>query len=139
MIFWLIVIALLVLLAYLRVAPTDLARWHQKAPGEAMGETRGQNSMIWRVPAEDNLLRRYDAVIRQTPRTEQIAGSLADGQITYVTRSALMGYPDYTTLGLYGDNPPYVEVYSRSRFGRSDLGVNAKRVAGWRAQVEAGG
>ncbi|NUH64397.1 DUF1499 domain-containing protein [Sulfitobacter sp. S0837] len=138
MVFWLIVIALLALLAYVRFAPTDVARWHQKASGEAMGETRGENSVIWREPAGADLLTRYDAVIQQTPRTERIAGSVETGQATYVTRTALMGYPDYTTIGVYGENPRYVEVYGRSRFGKSDMGVNAKRVAGWRAQVEAG-
>ena len=40
-------------------------------------------------------------------------------------------------IGVYGANPRYVEVYGRSRFGRSDLGVNAKRVDAWLAQVEA--
>jgi len=73
----------------------------------------------------------------QTPRTEVVAGSLAEGQVTYVTRTKLMGYPDFTTIGVYGADPRYVEVYGRSRFGRSDLGVNAKRVNGWLAQIEA--
>jgi len=73
----------------------------------------------------------------QTPRTEVVAGSLVEGQVTYVTRTKLMGYPDFTTIGVYGANPRYVEVYGRSRFGRSDLGVNAKRVNGWLDQIEA--
>ena len=103
-----------------------------------MGETRGENSVIWREPAGEDLLTRYDTVIQQTPRTERIAGSVETGQATYVTRTALMGYPDYTTIGVYGEYPRYVEVYGRSRFGKSDLGVNAKRVAGWRARVKAG-
>ncbi|SDF99649.1 DUF1499 domain-containing protein [Sulfitobacter delicatus] len=92
--------------------------------------------MIWRAPYEEGLLKSLDEVIRKTPRTDVVAGSLADGQITYVTRSALMGYPDFTTIGIYGDDPRYAEIYARSRFGKSDLGVNAKRVEGWLTEIK---
>lgn len=140
MLFWIIVIALVALVAYIRLAPIDTARWHAQAEGQKMGKTQGTNSYIWRVPVEGDgaeTLAQLDRVILQTPRTEVVAGSLAEGQVTYVTRTKLMGYPDFTTIGIYGDNPRYVEVYGRSRFGRSDLGVNAKRVNGWLDQIEA--
>ena len=138
--FWIIVIALLALLAYVRLAPVDAARWHAGAEGQKMGKSQGANSFIWRAPVDGDgaeRLAELDAVIRATPRTEQIAGSLDAGQVTYVTRTKLMGYPDFTTIGLYGDDPRYLEVYGRSRFGRSDLGVNAKRIEGWLARIEA--
>lgn len=141
MLFWIIVVGLLALTAYVRLAPIDTARWHVQAPGQKMGKTQDANSFIWREAVEDDgtaMLEQFDRAIRQSPRTEVVAGSLTEGQITYVTRTKLMGYPDFTTIGIYGDNPRYFEVYGRSRFGRSDLGVNAKRVEGWRAQVEAG-
>ena len=105
-----------------------------------MGKTQGTNSYIWRAPVDGDgqeTLAQLDSAIMQTPRTEVVAGSLVEGQVTYVTRTKLMGYPDFTTIGVYGANPRYVEVYGRSRFGRSDLGVNAKRVNGWLDQIEA--
>lgn len=138
--FWIIVIALLALLAYVRLAPVEAARWHAAAEGQKMGKTQGANSFIWRAPVQGDgtdIFARLDEVIRATPRTEQIAGSLAEGQVSYVTRTRLMGYPDFTTIGIYGDDPRYLEVYGRSRFGRSDLGVNAKRINGWLSQIEA--
>jgi len=137
MLFWIIAIALVALLAYVRFAPVEAAQWHSAAPGDALGETRGANSLICRAPYEEGLLQSLDEVIRKTPRTEVVAGSLADGQITYVTRTALVGYPDFTTIGTYGDDPRYVEIYARSRFGKSDLGVNAKRVEGWLTEIKA--
>jgi len=138
MLAWIIVIALLALLAYPRIAPNNAARWHTQAPGEQMGETAGANSVIWRSASDVDKLSQLDRIIRQTPRTKVIAGSVAEGQITYVTRTATMGYPDFTTIGVYGENPRYLEVYGRARFGSSDFGVNAKRIADWRAQLEAG-
>lgn len=140
MLFWIIVIALVALVAYVRLAPIEPARWHVQAEGQKMGKTQAANSYIWRASVEDDgaeTLAKLDRAIMQTPRTEVVAGSLAEGQITYVTRTKLMGYPDFTTIGVYGADPRYVEVYGRSRFGRSDLGVNAKRVNGWLAQIEA--
>ncbi|EDQ04755.1 hypothetical protein DSM14862_01629 [Sulfitobacter indolifex] len=140
MLFWIIVIALVALVAYVRLAPLEPARWHVQAEGQKMGKTQAANSYIWRDPVEDDgaeTLAKLDRTIMQTPRTEVVAGSLAEGQVTYVTRTKLMGYPDFTTIGVYGADPRYVEVYGRSRFGRSDLGVNAKRVNGWLAQIEA--
>lgn len=139
MLFWIIVIALVALVAYVRIAPIEPARWHVQAEGQKLGKTQAANSYIWRAPVEGDgaeTLAKLDRAIMQTPRTEVVAGSLAEGQVTYVTRTKLMGYPDFTTIGVYGAVPRYVEVYGRSRFGRSDLGVNAKRVNGWLAQIE---
>ena len=48
--------------------------------------------------------------------------------ITYVTRSRLIGFPDYTTVEA---KDGMVTVFARLRFGRSDLGVNRRRVEGW--------
>jgi uncharacterized protein (DUF1499 family) len=56
--------------------------------------------------------------------------------VTYVTRSRVMGFPDYTTVRQAGD---MVEIYGRLRFGKSDLGVNAARIDRWlRRLAEAG-
>ena len=48
--------------------------------------------------------------------------------ITYVTRSALFRFPDYTTVR---HRDAQIEIYGRLRFGRSDLGVNAARIDRW--------
>ena len=47
--------------------------------------------------------------------------------ITYVTRSALWGFPDYTTAIAQPDDRggTYLILHGRARYGASDLGVNA--------------
>ncbi|HHB81701.1 MAG TPA: DUF1499 domain-containing protein, partial [Aliiroseovarius sp.] len=54
--------------------------------------------------------------------------------MTFVTRSRLWGFPDYTTIA-YADGR--ITIFARLRFGRSDLGVNAARVGAWRELLEA--
>lgn len=120
----LVVIALSVaLVAFIRLAPSDPARWHQM-PGTITNRDLEGGAM--RRVAGD--LAALDAIARATPRTRVLAGSVSAGMITYVTRSRLMGFPDYTTVRQSGDT---LEIFARLRFGRSDLGVNAARVDGW--------
>ena len=75
---------------------------------------------------------RIDAIARATPRTTVLAGSVAEGRITYVTRSRLWGFPDYTTVERSGDR---ITLFGRLRFGRGDMGVNRARIEGWLAQA----
>lgn len=72
-----------------------------------------------------------DAVARAAPRTEVVAGSVADGFITYVQRSAVFGFPDYITVKAVEGG---LVVWSRARFGYSDLGVNRTRIERWLAE-----
>jgi uncharacterized protein (DUF1499 family) len=88
------------------------------------------------IASEPNTLERLDVIIRATPRTHVLAGTPESGMITYVTRSAVFGFPDYTTLRRAGDQ---LEIYGRLRFGKSDLGVNATRIDGWLMRLRQGG
>ena len=90
------------------------------------------NGVRRRIPGGAEVMSALDRIILATPRTELLAGSVSDGRVTYVTRSKWMGFPDYTTLQL---NDGSVELYARSRFGQSDMGVNKARVEGWLAQL----
>jgi uncharacterized protein (DUF1499 family) len=92
-------------IAYVRLAPTDVTRWHQAV----------------------------DAAARDLPRTRVLAGSVEEGRITYVTRSAMIGFPDFTTIE-YSDGQ--LKMFARLRFGYLDMGVNAKRLQGLLAAVE---
>lgn len=62
-----------------------------------------------------------------------IAGSVAEGFMTYVARTRLMGFPDAVSIRILpaDDGAVRVEIFSRSRFGYSDMGVNAARVDRW--------
>ena len=67
-----------------------------------------------------------------------MAGSAETGHVTYVLRTKLMAYPDYVSARIKdaGDGVE-LSIYSRSRFGRSDLGVNKKRIKSWLKKIEA--
>ena len=66
-----------------------------------------------------------DAYMRGLPRTQVLDGSVEDGRVTYVTRTRVIGFPDYTTLE-YSNGQ--LKAYARLRFGQSDLGVNRERL-----------
>lgn len=119
---WVILIVV-VLAGYVRLAPSDPARWHRAVVGDADRISEGS---VLRLAAVD--LAALDQVARDWPRTSVLAGSVAEGRVTYLTRSAFWGFPDYTTVET---RPNGVAIYARLRFGRRDFGVNGKRVASW--------
>jgi uncharacterized protein (DUF1499 family) len=123
--------------AWVRLAPVDATAWHvdplaapdpatpnfaRIAPGEVTGT---------------GLMARSDAALLAMPRTRRIAGSVAEGWATYETRSRLMGYPDYTSIRVIpAEGGETLAAFARSRFGYSDLGVNAARLAALRAALD---
>ncbi|MDF1717187.1 MAG: DUF1499 domain-containing protein [Antarcticimicrobium sp.] len=119
-------------LAYVRLAPSNPARWHR--PPDVNSNKTFKSGVKRRLPAGPEGLVRLDAIVQATPRTRVLAGSLDDGMITYVTRSRVMGFPDYTTVQKVNGT---LELHARSRFGRSDLGVNRARVEGWLGRLQA--
>lgn len=145
------IIAGLGLAAFVRLAATDPAAWHSDpasaAPaGEATPAvlwpagtdpvTAGDNSAFARLlmpgtpPAE--ALARLDAIALATPRTVRLAGTPEEGRITWETRSALWGFPDYTTAQTSATvEGTRLDLHARSRYGRRDLGVNARRLSDW--------
>lgn len=133
-----LVLALAAADGYVRLAPSDPARWHV-APAVAgpWGEVvAGEGRASLRLPPDRGepraLLARLDAVALATPRTARLAGNVEEGRITWITRSALWGFPDYTTAEA---RPDGLYVLARLRFGRGDLGVNAARLKDWLARL----
>lgn len=128
---WLIVLVVFVagLMAYVRLAPSDPGRWHRPIEGSDDQDFEGG---VLRLSLLD--IATIDRIAQNWRRTEVVAGSVAEGRITYVTRSALWGFPDYTTVEARDAG---VAIYARLRFGRSDLGVNGKRVTAWLTAAQA--
>ncbi|MGX9353857.1 DUF1499 domain-containing protein [Roseobacteraceae bacterium S113] len=123
---WVILAAVLGFAAWVRLAPSDAARWHVALGFEGDGnQVNGAQRVL---PGDAALFEALDGIIRATPRTQVLAGDAAQGHITYVTRSALWGFPDYTTVQSDGD---HIRIWGRLRFGRADLAVNATRIDGW--------
>ena len=127
-------IVILGLMAYVRLAPTDVARWHQIAAVASSGDVMAAGGFIAVRPITADaaqVLAALDAIARATPRTRVIAGSVAEGMITYQTRS-LWGFPDHTTVAMQGD---LLVIHARLTFGQSDMGVNRARVRDWLDQL----
>ena len=120
--FGLIIVATVVLVAYVRLAPSNPVLWHVDPIDSSERSSAG---ILVEMPAD---LAELDAVIMSSPRIQVLAGSVQDEHITYVARSKVWGFPDYISVKKVGSN---VAVYSRQRFGSSDLGVNAMRLLGW--------
>ena len=135
---WLILAAVLGLGAYVRLAPSDPARWHVAPPPAATpdcsvvaGEGDARATCA-RPDAPLQLLARLDEIAMATPRTIRLAGSPEEGRITWITRSALWGFPDFTTAEAAPDaTGTRLTLHARLRLGRSDMGVNAARLRDW--------
>ena len=130
-----LLVALAAFAAYVRLAPSDIAKWHvvpqaEGPPGEVVASMGGASLRL----AGDGgvLLARLDEIALATPRTMRLAGSVEEGRITWITRSALWGFPDYTTAEA---GPEGLVIEARLRFGQSDLGVNAARLRDWQARA----
>ena len=125
--------------AYVRLSPSDIAAYHLAPKATEAGDTPGANSFKAArqitAPAAD-VLRAVDTVALATDRTQRVAGGVDEGLVTYETRSAVMGFPDYTTVTVTeGATGPLLVINGRSRFGASDVGVNRARVEGWLDQL----
>lgn len=128
----LVLLAVLGFGLWVRLAPSDPARWHVSI-GDA-GNRDFAGAAIRTVPASPGDMARLDRIIRATPRTTLLAGSPESGMVTYITRSRLWGFPDFTTVEA---RPGVIVIHGRLRFGSSDMGVNRARVEGWVAALAA--
>jgi len=75
----------------------------------------------------------FDTVALGDDRVDVLAGSAPDGFVTYVQRSAFFAFPDYVSVRFIeaDGGGSTLAVFSRSRYGKGDLGVNGKRVVRW--------
>lgn len=81
----------------------------------------------------------FDEFVRRQPRTQRIEGTPETGWMTYVQQSEIMRFPDYISVLFLdlGNGQSTLAVFSRSRYGHSDLGVNAQRVEKWLEPLES--
>lgn len=125
---------------YIRLVPNDPSIWHLDPAAAGFAPAAhwavfcpGADSRYAMTPINPaDGLTRFEAVALASKRTQRFAGSLEQGRITWITRSALMGYPDFTTLG-FRAFPSGLQpcLIARQRFGDFDWGVNEARLSGW--------
>lgn len=128
---WLLVAALVVGLGFVRLAPSDPLDWNTQPEFSEDKEFRGGVFRVVRTGPDG--LERFHRIAASAPRTSVLAGGPQDGMATYITRTQVLGLPDYTTAKQEGD---LLKVYARLRFGRSDLGTNKARINRWLDRME---
>lgn len=152
---WLVLAGLVVLVAaagFIRLAPDDPRVWHVD-PLEA---PRTGRPNAWRVAppgalvqidaaapvyalGASDLAQAFDARVQEEPRTTRLAGRPSGLWATYIVRSRHLRFPDYVSVRFLdlADGASTLAIYSRARYGRSDLGVNRARVENWLAALRA--
>lgn len=144
------VIALAGTAVFMRTIGDDAAIWHVDpavvertgrpndylAAPDAATKAEPDRVLTLRSQPAGDLLFLFDSVVRPSPRVSVLAGSVQDGHITYVQRSMALGFPDYITVKtIERDGEAGLIVWSRSRYGYSDMGVNKSRVDTWLNQI----
>jgi hypothetical protein len=130
--------------AYVRLAPSDPARWHVDPVTVAKPGPEGNyllrpggdaESPVYQLTPEA-LMARIDQIAMETPRCARLSGSVEALHATYVCRSALWGFPDYVSVrAIPAQGGSQLAIFSRLRFGRGDMGVNRARVEAWLARL----
>ena len=135
-------VVVVVLLAYVRLVGHDSARWHVNPVTARLPPTPnahilrpGEGAPVFDIGQTD-LARIVDEVVSAQPRTRLVEQS-ADGlHRTWVQRSLLIGYPDYVTIRVVpAGEGASLALFSRSRYGHSDMGVNRKRAEAWMEEI----
>lgn len=90
----------------------------------------------------DQLETAFTAQMSDLPRMKALVVNRSDGfYATYVQRSMVFGFPDIITVQITprSESGTSIVLFSKSKFGYSDIGVNRKRVksllAGLRQQL----
>ncbi len=130
----LLVLSAIVVLAVVRLSPSDPRVWHVEP--QVTGNEDMEIGVKRMLDGNEMQFQRLDQIIRDTARTRVLAGSVAEGHVTYVTRSRVIGFPDYASVTFRDGR---IKIHSRLRFGGSDLGVNKARVDGWLQALRQGG
>jgi hypothetical protein len=144
-----VLVAMAALAVMMRMVGDDAAVWHvDPATAERTGRPNDYlvaPEGVAAAPADRvakvheteprALLFQFDAVARPAG-AKVVAGSVDDLWITYVQRSMVFGFPDYISVrAVEVEGGSALVIWSRSRYGQSDLGVNKQRIDGWLTQI----
>lgn len=153
------VLAVTVLSLYVRLAPLDgrgahvspyavsapeTPNWALAAPADGAPTTapRTHDAPVFDGVSEDEIAARVDRILTQEMGAERVVAERYGPRPwnTYLVRSPLMGFPDFVTVltADLEDGRTSVLIYSRSVYGRSDLGANAERVERLIERLRAG-
>ncbi len=135
---YILILTIILVMAYIRFAPSKYAVWVlDPVSASSTGKPNeyrltGNTAPVFHMPTQD-LFKLVGGFILSQKRVHLLAENTNTFEATYVQRSLLMGYPDYISIKItaVNANQSRLEVFSRSRFGHSDLGVNKRRIDQW--------
>lgn len=106
-------------------------------PGDTPGDADQPAVRLSAPPAE--VIAAWDRVVREAPRTTVELCDAARGLHHAVQRSRIFRFPDdvYAEAREAPDGGTRLLLYSAARLGRSDFGVNTRRLADWTARLSA--
>ncbi len=125
-------VAFVVSQLWMRLAPSSVEKWHDAPIKQTVSKISGYRTTVPVRGSAAAALTVFDEIAKATPRTKVLAGRVAEGKITYITRSLFLGAPDYTTVLIErARGGSQLTIYGRLRFGIGDLGVNRTRIKKW--------
>ena len=123
---------------YVRLAPSEPAVWARPdMPDMNVGDYLEMSSFTAiRVVAGPEVLDELTRIAEATFGTSILNKASGDDWLTFVTRSKLWGFPDYTSVRVIEKNDAFLlQIHGRLRFGKADIGVNKARITGWLDQL----
>ena len=105
--------------------------------GMCTAETDGA-APVFDVPVQQ-LQVAWDAMLAEQPRLQVLRREVTNIQIDYVQRTRFLRFPDLVTVRFVpiDDTHSTLAIYSRSVWGKGDMGVNRIRVEEWLARLKA--
>lgn len=126
----LVLLLALGLVLYIRLAPSDPARWHADPAEIPDPQTPNFARLTAIIPLPRSEVAAQIAALARNEGAVRLAGD--EHLTTWIARTPLMRYPDYVTIRLdETEQGTALTALSRSRFGQGDWGVNAARLQRW--------
>lgn len=111
---------------------TDKPNQFLVCPLDVCAETPDMVAPVYEMSAGD-LRDKWLAMLAEQPRVAELSADEENLHYDFRQHSELMRFPDTITVRFIPLGPAQstLAIYSRSHYGRSDLGVNEKRITDW--------
>jgi uncharacterized protein (DUF1499 family) len=106
-------------------------------PPDFCADTPHRTSPVFELPLAE-LSTRWQRLIAGEPRIVTLAVDPNLQEFQYIQRTEWVRFPDVIAVKLIalGPDRSTLAIYSRSIYGRSDLGANRARIDGWLAALQ---